>query len=210
MGPHQCRSARSQHATPPPQEKPTTTSTRRRSISRRALRIERRMEPRTCVGSKAHQGSARMAPSRLHQRQRMSATAPRCGQPRPAGLPHTSSTTAAGSASMQASSRAQRCTSGSAPPPVTRTSTNQMQHASSTASQVQHQRMPAGGMCRGGSRKSTSWSRIAHRRASSGPGDQPPRTSTSMRSETHAGAHRESVATMQLRSRLRQQGASMF
>lgn len=35
------------------------------------------------VANKAHQGSARMAPSMLHQRQRMPGAAPRSVQPRP-------------------------------------------------------------------------------------------------------------------------------
>ena len=47
-----------------------------------------------CVKNEAHQGLARMAPSRLHQRQRMPGVAPRCGPLRPisllgrAGQPH--------------------------------------------------------------------------------------------------------------------------
>jgi hypothetical protein len=38
------------------------------------------------VESKAQQGSARMEPSRLYQRQRMPGVAPRCGLPRPSSL----------------------------------------------------------------------------------------------------------------------------
>ena len=43
-------------------------------------------EVRHHVENSAQQGSARVAPSRLHQRQRVPGPAPRCGQPRPTRL----------------------------------------------------------------------------------------------------------------------------
>ena len=43
-------------------------------------------EVRHHVENSAQQGSARVAPSRLHQRQRVPGPAPRCGQPRPISL----------------------------------------------------------------------------------------------------------------------------
>ena len=44
---------------------------------------------RTYVQNKGHQGSARVAPSRLHQRERTPGTAPSSGQPRPTGPSYT-------------------------------------------------------------------------------------------------------------------------
>eukprot|EP00964_Phaeocystis_antarctica_P149250 scaffold116323_cov57-Phaeocystis_antarctica.AAC.1 len=79
------------HPTPIPESRPSVLGCFPRRRARAVLlRGEELVELaardlRTYVGNKAHQGPARVAPSRLHQRQKIHGVA-WCGQPSPTGL----------------------------------------------------------------------------------------------------------------------------